>query len=231
MYVAYFDEVKPNEKEMQYRYIVGGIVVAMSNIPKIEAQLTELSQEVFGTSDLTTDTEFHSTFIYSRKGAFKQMEPNQRLYIFERMGRILSDGDAIRKVYACINTDKLFPGTNAAEHAFMHFVERVDKVIGKDGTAILIGDLDDQQAKNMVSEFSRYRTHGTNSKYGKLITRIVDSVHFCRSHHSRMIQLADAYVFSVSNTYTGRTGWFANEYRKAMARADLWPNAYKEWPR
>lgn len=231
MYVAYFDEVKPNEKEGQYRYIVGGIVVAMSSIAAIEAQLTALSEEVFGTSDLTTDTEFHSTFIYSKKGGFKAMEPAQRFHIFERLGQILSDKDAIKKVYACINTDKLYAGTNAAEHAFMHFVERVDNVIGKGGSAILIGDLDDQQARNMVSEFSRYRTQGTNSKYGKLITRIVDSVHFCRSHHSRMIQLADAYVFTVSNGYTKRTGWFADGYRKAMAGADLWPDGYKEWPK
>jgi len=113
----------------------------------------------------------------------------------------------------------------------MHFVERVHMAIERDAFAILIGDLDDQQARNMVSEFSRYRTRGTNSAYGKLITRIVDSVHFCRSHHSRMIQLADAYIFIVSGFYQERKGNMAEGLRKALADVNLFPNRYKEWPK
>ncbi|MCK1738309.1 DUF3800 domain-containing protein [Bradyrhizobium sp. 138] len=62
---------------------------------------------------------------------------------------------------------------------------------------ILIGDLDNQEFKNMIADFARYRTKGTPWDWGIKITSIVDSVHFARSHHSRMIQLADIYLVSI----------------------------------
>jgi len=231
MYVAYFDEVKPNPKEGQHRYLVGGVIVKMGDIVGIEAMMTELSADVFQSTELIPATEFHASYIYNKKGPFKEISAPKRLEIFRRIVTILSMREKVKLAYACINTDKLYSGTNPAEQAFMHFVERVHSIIEANAFAILIGDLDDQQAKNMVAEFSRYRTRGTNSRYGTLITRIVDSVHFCRSHHSRMIQLADAYVFTVSNLYSPRKGWMGEQFKKVLETANLFPNAYKEWPK
>lgn len=231
MYVAYFDEVKPNPGQSQHCYLVGGIIVKMSDIAEIEALITQISVDTFGTADLVPETEFHASYIYFAKGPYKGMPVENRLEIFRRIGSILNLRDKIKLVYACINTDKLYEGTNPAEQAFMHFVERVDMAIEPKSFALLIGDLDDEQARNMVAEFSRYRTRGTNSSYGKLINRIVDSVHFCRSHHSRMIQLADAYLFTVSGKYHARKGYMAEGLGKALADVDLFPTRYKEWPK
>lgn len=206
MYVAYFDEVKANPKAGNHCYFVGGIVVKMGDIAGLEAMMTKLSEDIFETSDLLTETEFHASHLYFAKSHFRGMPIEKRLEIFRRLGEILNHRDKIKLVYACINTDKLYSGTNAAEQAFMHFVERVHLSVEKDSCALLIGDLDDQQARNMVSDFSRYRTRGTNSKYGVQIDRVVDSVHFSRSHHSRMIQLADVYLFFLSGMHQPRTG-------------------------
>lgn len=82
----------------------------------------------------------------------------------------------------------------------------------------------------MVSDFSRYRTRGTGSQYGKLINRIVDSVHFCRSHHSRMIQLADAYLFILSGQHQPRKGYIAEGMTRALEGVNLFPTRYKVWP-
>lgn len=115
--------------------------------------------------------------------------------------------------------------------AFQHFVERAELAIPKDATALLIGDLDDQQAHNMVREFQRYRQHGTPTKRGIHTKSLVDSVHFCRSHHSRLLQLADVYAFNVAGYFSKRTGRFADMFAKAKKDIDLFPHRYKEWPK
>lgn len=231
MYVAYFDEVKPNPPQHQHCYLVGGIMLKMRDIAEIETLVTQLSVDTFGSGELIPQTEFHASHIYFAKGAFKGMPVGNRIAVLEKLGAILNHRDKIKLVYACIHTEKLHRGTDAAQQAFMHFVERVDLALEKDEFAILIGDLDDQQARNMVADFSRYRTSGTSSAYGKLIARIVDSVHFCRSHHSRMIQLADIYLFVLSGLYQPRTGYMATKLAQAFAGVDLFPTRYKEWPK
>lgn len=131
MYVAYFDEVKPNPKDGNHCYFVGGVVVRMGDIAELEAMMTKLSVDVFGSADLVQETEFHASYAYYGKGPFKGMDVAQRLDIFRRIGEVLNHRDKIKLVYACINTEKLYVGTNAAEQAFMHFVERVEMAIEK----------------------------------------------------------------------------------------------------
>lgn len=231
MYVCYFDEVKANLKEGQNRYIVGGIVVSMADLAAIEERVSKLSREIFGSSELVQGTEFHSSFIYYGKGPFKGMPPAKRLCILGRLADIISGDNVVKRVYAAINVPKIHNPAQAPELAFMHFCERAHRAIPNDSSAILIGDLDDEQATNMVAEFSRFRTEGTSSKYGVRITKIIDSVHFCRSHHSRLIQLADAYVFTVSDRYSPRTKWMGDQYREMMRGKDLFPKSYKDWPK
>ncbi len=209
MYVCYFDEVKSNTNDGKHWYIVGGIVVAMADIALLEEKVSELAKGVFGDRELTPDTEFHSKDIYYGKRKFKGMQPTERLQTLVKLISLIGNEAPVKRVYAAINTQKLFKKSQAAEFAFMHFCERVHGAIPPKSTAILIGDLDEGQASNMTKEFSRYRTTGTSSEYGRIITKIVDSVHFCRSHHSRLIQLADAYVFRVSDYFDPRTSGLA----------------------
>lgn len=230
MYVAYFDEIKPNIQADQHCYWVGGIIVAMENIAEIEEQVSALSQKIFGSEELVPETEFHAKFIYYKKGPFKTMEAEGRLKVFSQLGEILSNRKIIKQVYACINTNKLYGGVDPAEHAFMHYVERVENAIGIGKSAILIGDLDDEQARNMVRQFQRYRVNGTNSPYGRKITRIVDTVNFCRSHHSRMIQLADVYLYMKNKQRREAINWMDKEFEKILQKLELFPDSYKIWP-
>lgn len=83
----------------------------------------------------------------------------------------------------------------------------------------------------MVNDFSRFRQRGTPWAYGIELKSVVDSVHFCRSHHSRLLQLADIYMFIVSGWYGGRKGWMKEALGKALEGMDLYAHRYKEWPK
>jgi hypothetical protein len=230
MYVTYFDEVKAIPENGQDRYWVGGICVPMQEIGKIEAKLNDLSQDVFGTKELSEATEFHATAIYFGKFPTRNWKMSKRLEILDSLYEILTECDAIKRVYASINSKKLYAPEKAGEYAFAHFCERTQMLVGKKGTTMLIGDMDAHKNAQTIKEFSQYRIEGTPWEYGIKINSIVDCVHFAHSHHSRMIQLADFYLFVASHNASGRSGDMAIEFDKILNKADCYAHRYKWWP-
>src|SRR5262245_44836293 len=59
MYVTYFDEVKADPRQGQNSYWVSEITTPMETIAETEGQVNELAKQVFGSTELTPDTEFH----------------------------------------------------------------------------------------------------------------------------------------------------------------------------
>jgi Protein of unknown function (DUF3800) len=230
MYVTYFDEVKANPDNGQVHYVVGGIAVPMADIARLEASMTALAEELFQSAELTPQTEFHASHIYFGKGPFKGMASEKRIEVIAKLADLIVHGSPVKRVYAAINTEKLYVPEKAAQFAFAHFCERVDRAIGSKSISILIGDQDDQEAKNMIRDFALYRRSGTPWSFGIDIKRLTDTVHFSKSHYSRMIQLADIYVFIVSGKYGSRKGWMADAMKEALKDKDLHANSYKHWP-
>ncbi len=230
MYVTYFDEVKAIPENGQDRYWVGGICVPLEEIGKIEAKLNNLSQEIFGTKELTQATEFHAKAIYFSKYPTRDWKIAKRLEVLDRLFGILTEGDKIKRVYASINSKKLYAPEKAGEYAFAHFCERTQMLVGKGGVTMLIGDMDAHKNAQTIREFSQYRIEGTPWEYGIEINSIVDCVHFAHSHHSRMIQLADFYVFAASHNTSGRSGDMATEFDKILNKAQFYAHKYKWWP-
>jgi Protein of unknown function (DUF3800) len=231
MYVTYFDEVKADVTQGQDSYWMGGISVPMEDIAEIEGRVNELAEGVFGSTELTPDTEFHCNPLYTGKFPFKGMKSERRMEILVRLVDILADNPVIKRVYAKILTSNLTTSQKKPhEIAFAFFCERVQMLVNPQ-TTILIGDHDDEQVKKMIQDFSRYRARGTFWDYGVKIKNVVDTVHFARSHHSRMLQLADVYLFYITHMYSkSRKGWMADELRKKLAGKNLYAHRYKEWP-
>lgn len=230
MYVTYFDEVKADPAQGQHSYWVGGICVAMDHIAGLEAQVNAISQELFDSVELTTATEFHASCIDFGKFPFKGWKPEKRLNTLIRLVDIIAQPNIVRRVYAKMNVAKLVVPEKAAEFAFAHFCERVQMLVGKNLKTLLIGDWDAQQANATIREFAQYRIKGTPWEYGREIPSIVDCVHFAHSHHSRMIQLADIYLFAATHAWSARKGEMAEKFTAALKDRDIGPQRYKDWP-
>lgn len=82
----------------------------------------------------------------------------------------------------------------------------------------------------MIAAFAQYRSRGTPWDFGIKIEGILDAVHFARSHHSRLIQLADVYLFLVTHSWGSRKGWVADQLKAGLKGVELWAHRYKEWP-
>ncbi|WP_188063066.1 DUF3800 domain-containing protein [Sphingobium sp. KCTC 72723] len=230
MRITYFDEIKANVAIGFPWYIVGGLSASPDAIASLEEKANDLAEEVFGTRDLRPNTEFHASHLYSGKSHFKGMAVDRRVEILQRLGQLIGEAEGVSRIYASINTPELYSASKAPEYAFMHFCERVQKSLPPRTKTILIGDQDDENYKHMIASFATYRANGTPWSYGIKIGGILDAVHFARSHHSRMIQLADTYLFLSNHYRSVRKGWQADKLKEAIQGIALGPHRYKEWP-
>ncbi|WEX11680.1 DUF3800 domain-containing protein [Chelativorans sp. AA-79] len=229
MAVICFDECKDDAAQGRPWYIVGGILIDMQNVMAVENLVSDVATDIFGSRELVRDTEFHGKEIYNAKAAFKGMPIADRIAIFDRLLEIIANDDLVRRVYAAVKTDKLKLYDRAPRYAFAHFVERAQMALRVAEMGLLIGDLDDQQSRQMVADFAQFRATGTPWDYGRPVTQIAGSVNFVRSHHSRLMQLADVYVFTVANQYAPRTGYAGDELKKVIQTRNPYAHRYKRW--
>ncbi|MDK2769731.1 MAG: DUF3800 domain-containing protein [Sphingomonas sp.] len=234
MRFIYFDEVK-YQPPRQPKHWIGALSVLDSAIPEIEAQINEIALGFFGSRELTHATEFHAVDMVQGAAHFKGRAIADRLEALEKLLSIAND-DRVRRISVCVVPELMVASAESApDKAFTFFVERSQIDLSKtkeDG--ILIGDLDGQYADQSVSNLSEYREKGTPYFFGRSIDRIIDSVYFIPSHHSRMVQLADAYTYALQLLDSPPEG---DKYPKKRIREFLksktnlgWANSYKIWP-
>ena len=222
--------MKANPQNGQDWYLVGGLSIPFDIIPELEEQVQALAEKTFGHRELIPEAEFHASHIYFGKGPFKGMEPADRINILRELATIIAGAEHVKRIYAAIDTTKLYNGEKAPEFAFAHFCERTQMSLRADEKTLLIGDRDDEQAKAMIADFAKYRSRGTPWDYGIEISGIIDAVHFCQSHHTRMVQLADVYIFIVTHRWGSRKGWMADLLTQSLKGLDLYAHRYKDWP-
>ncbi|MDO8206479.1 MAG: DUF3800 domain-containing protein [Gallionella sp.] len=197
MLITYFDEVKFQSGSQPF-YWLGGLIVNAEIVKELESEVDVLAKQCFGSSKLSRDTEFHAAEIFHRKRNFKDWNKiEDRLDVLQRLAEIIGREEGIGRVFARLEPAKMIANDKLDQRAFMFFVERVEGYLrGKDDLGILIGDRESGKVSTVFAEvLSHYREHGTPYTFGKQLERLIDTVHFTESHLSRMLQLADAYVW------------------------------------
>ncbi|WP_240910285.1 DUF3800 domain-containing protein [Desulfopila sp. IMCC35008] len=100
---------------------------------------------------------------------------------------------------------------------------------------MLIGDFEKEKIVNRaVKNLAKYKTDGTPYAYGQDIENIVDSVHYAHSHNSRLLQLADTYMWSQQLLHrVGAQSALREDLRKYIHDSSdtNWEHKYKYWPK
>ncbi|MEY4677014.1 MAG: hypothetical protein RLZZ470_1521 [Pseudomonadota bacterium] len=61
---------------------------------------------------------------------------------------------------------------------------------------LVFGDYEADEVTNAVIDFSEYKSQGKTPMYfGRPLGRLLDTVYFTQSHHSRFLQVADLLVY------------------------------------
>ena len=235
MLLVYYDEVK-YEKGVQPAHWFGGVALHIDDIGSIEAEINRLSKDVFGSSVLSTETEFHAKDIFHGKKNFKGISFEERLEILEELVKITAY-ETVHGIFSRVEIEKVkFISTPAEgeDLAFMYFIEKADELLKKNKCyGMLIGDYDEPNIGPSVANLSKYRTDGTKFSFGRAIHNLVDTVHFAKSHHSRLIQLADVDLYCRQfmhheNKTNSRKAFLEVIKRHGSGR---FPRKYKDYPR
>lgn len=173
--------------------------------------MNDISKGVFGSSLLSKDTEFHGKEICRGSGLFKGVPESVRISYLERLLANVGRDDVFR-IHIEIRPGNI---THSArphdEIAFMYLTEQFNILLqDKDEIGMMFGDYDEPAIGTSVASLSRFRRGGTDWSRSREIDRIIDTVHFAKSHHSRMVQLADIFLYCLQFFYgDNRAPWRA----------------------
>jgi len=198
MHLCYFDE---NKHYLGNPYFfLGGLLIPDSKAIEFESTLSQIAFNFFGSRTMTQQNEIHGKDIFHGKGNAKGRKLDERVQVFKDITNFLiTNKIPIRLV--CINVvehkAKYFYAMPPYRLGLMLMLERfcayLDKV--KD-IGLVFGDYEADEVTNAVVDFSEYKNQGkTPMYYGRPLGRLLDTVYFTQSHHSRFLQVADLIVY------------------------------------
>jgi|SRR4051812_47944072 hypothetical protein len=230
MHLVYIDEVKHDPPAQAYHWL-GALAFPESTVQAADAALSQIAERFFGTSVLDSANELHAKYILQGKGPFKARPMQERVELFNSLLDVIGSHD-IGRIEIRLDPAKMI-ASHYKDMAFMFLVEKVDEYMRQcKSIALLIADEDRELAGTNVTSLSSYRRSGTQYAFGREISHIVDTIHHTRSHHSRLLQLADVYVYTLAmaagdHSHYPRTKIV--EHARKNARI-LFPTKYKNWP-
>jgi hypothetical protein len=231
MHLVYIDEVKYQPPDQPYHWLCA-LAFPSRSIQSADAALTALATKYFGTPVLNANNEFHAKAILQGKGPYKEWPMDTRVALFKSLLDTIDQTEDLGRIEIRIDPSKMI-ASGYTDKAFMFLVEKVDEYMNQqESLALLIADEDKELAGSNVASLSGYKARGTDYAFGRLITRAVDTIHHTRSHHSRLLQLADVYVYTLAMV-AGDCSTYPRSAIAAHAKSKsnlLFPSKYKNWP-
>lgn len=231
MHLVYIDEVKHDPPRRPHFWLCA-LACPEGSILALERRLNAIADEYFGESTLSQGTEFHAREILWGQGQYREAESVKRLALYMKLIDAIDETEGLCRIQVRIDPTRVVAATYR-DKAFMFLVEKVDSLMAaKKSLALLISDEDHEVASDNVASLSVFKSRGTDYVFGRSISRVVDTIHHTKSHHSRMLQLADVYAHTCSLV----AGDCSREPKKTIdtyARAKqnvLFPTKYKHWP-
>jgi hypothetical protein len=230
MHLVYIDEVKHDPPRQPYHWL-GALAFPEASIQAIDQAVAAIAERFFGTSILDQANEFHAKHIVQGKGPYKGKPMQDRVDLFKLLLDIIGSS-GVGRIEIRLEPAKMVAG-HYTDMAFMFLVEKVDDYMRQSGSiALLIADEDKELAGTNVASLSSYKATSTRYAFGKPVRRIVDTIHHTKSHHSRLLQLADVYVYTLAMAAGDHNEYPRSklvEHARKQARV-LFPTKYKNWP-
>ena len=231
MHLLYYDEVK-HDPPNQPSYWLGGIAVPHELVPEIEDAINDVAEKAFGSRLLSKESELHGIELCRGKGNFKGRDFDERMDLLDELLAIAAREDICR-ISVRINPANITHASDSpAEIAFMFFIECAESLFAEKNTlGMLFGDYDEPIIGTSVATLSQFRRGGTRWARAKDINHIIDTVHFAKSHHSRMIQLADIFLYCTQFSWQpNESKWRMAIAKKIVASGILRCSRSRDWP-
>jgi DNA-binding protein len=199
MHLIYLDEVKFSQPNQPFHWLCG-LAIPEEKALELDNKAAEIAKWYFGDAVLKKENEFHAKEIIHGKGPYKGHDISRRIELFKQLLNCFSNDPDVGKIEVRIDPSKIvYERHKPDDCAFMFFAEKADSFMkAKSSIGLLISDDDQEKMSSNVGSLSNYRQYSTDFQMGRKIDKLVDTIHHTKSHYSRLIQLADIYVYTCS---------------------------------
>lgn len=198
MHLCYFDENKHAADNPHF--FIGGLMIPDAKAREFENTLSQIAFNFFGSRTLTVNNEFHGKELFHGKGIAKGRKLEERVRVFQDVATFVTD-NRIPVRLVCINVDhheqKYKYPTPPYRLGLMLILERFCQHLDEiDDLGLVFGDYEADEVTGAVVDFSEFKSQGKTPMYfGRPLGRLLDTVYFTQSHHSRFLQVADLLVY------------------------------------
>lgn len=237
MHLCYFDENKHGPDSPHF--LIGGVVIPQGKALQLDEGLSRIAGDFFGARSLIQAHELHGKDLFHGKGNARGRSLGDRVRVFQEVASLLVECHIpIRLV--CIDVPRHMRRYKKPSAPYrlgmMLFLERIAEYLdGVDDLGLVFGDYEADEMGGAVVDFSEYKARGrTPMSFGRPLARLIDTVYFTQSHHSRFLQVADLLVYMAGRYGNGRDlrdSWHEQQVRQAWetikASGDL---RIQRWP-
>lgn len=198
MHLCYFDENK-HTADNPY-FFIGGLLIPDQKALDFESTLSQIAFNFFGTRSMTVQSELHGKELFHGKGNAKGRKLAERVQVFQDVATFVTN-NKIPVRLICINVERhkqkyaypMPPYRLGLMLILERFCEYLDTV---NDLGLVFGDYEADEVTNAVVDFSEFKNAGKTLMYfGRPLGRLLDTVYFTQSHHSRFLQVADLLVY------------------------------------
>jgi hypothetical protein len=181
-------------------FFIGGLMFRDQDLQTHETTLSQIQQNFFGTSILTRQTEMHGKEIFHGKEHFKGRKLADRLKLLSDITTFITgaqlpvrivqiDAEAHRRKYRFAQPEYQL-GRMLILERFCDYLDEVNDL------GLVFGDYEKDEITRAVLDFSQFKLAGKTPMYfGRQLGRLVDTIYFTHSHHSRFLQAADVMLY------------------------------------
>jgi hypothetical protein len=166
----------------------------------LEDAATALLAARFGAECRRPGFECKGSDLYRGEGPCKAMRPAERVALYGDLLALLAEHRA-ELLWIGIDKARLARRYRTPMHphklAFIYLVEDIERFLCQRGEyGLIVSDEEKEVEQQLVEDLARYKELGTSFGHSPIeLSRVVDNVHWVRSHHSRLMQLADCCAY------------------------------------
>lgn len=182
--------------DLPIHYILG-LAVPGNQARPLEDAATRILEAAFGAvACRVPGFECKGSDMYRGEGPCRAMSPADRIHLYESLLKLIAAYD-VEIIWHGIDKPKLAKRYTNPMHphqlAFLYFAEDAERLLrAKNDYGLLISDEEKSVEQQVIEDLPRYKQLGTSFGYKSLdLTKIVDNVHWVKSHNSRLLQLTD----------------------------------------
>lgn len=188
-----------DESHSSKRYYVAGLAVHHDSVRDLENALHLVVQRAvkdFGVA--SSHAELHGHRLFHGQEDWEDLLPRQRIAVYGWALDAIAAHEVkvfLRGVDRPALTARYVRPQHPHDVCLQHLLERVDGYAQRTAQAALVIADELNEHERRRSDFRTFKEWGTPGYLSSTLPRIVDTIHFAPSHHSRLLQAVDLIAY------------------------------------